>query len=121
MGRSINEGFDANADLSAKQYYMVVNSTGNRVDAAGTAGEEVIGVIQNKPSAAGRRATVTLLGYTRVRAGDTITAGGVFATDANGTAVAVTSGSYGAGVAITGVASGGIFQGHVTHPGYKGY
>lgn len=114
----MDETFVANADLSAKQFYLVVNSTGNRIGASG-AGAAAIGALQDKPQS-GENGTVRLMGRSRIRAGDTITAGGIFASDANGTAVAVTSGTYGVGTAITGVASGGIFDGMITHAGYKG-
>ena len=115
---NLYETFVANADLSAKQFYLVVNSTGNLLGVAG-AGAVVAGVLQDKPQS-GEHGTVTILGRSRVRAGDTITAGGLFTSDATGTAVAVTSGTYAAGLALTGVASGGIFDGLINHAGYKG-
>lgn len=118
MNYRMDETFVANADLSAKQFYLVVNSTGNRVGVSG-AGAAAAGVLQDKPQS-GEFGTVTILGRSRVRAGDTITAGGLFASDATGTAVAVTSGAYAAGLALTGVASGGIFDGLINHAGYKG-
>lgn len=112
------ESFVANADLSAKQFYLVVNSTGNRIGVA-VAGAAAAGVLQDKPQS-GEHGSVMIMGRSRVRAGDTITAGGLFASDATGTAVAVTSGTYAVGMALTGVASGGIFDGLINHAGYKG-
>ena len=112
------ESFVANADLSAKQFYLVVNSTGNRIGVAG-AGAAAAGALQDKPQS-GENGTVMIMGRSRVRAGDTITAGGLFASDATGTAVAVTSGAYAVGLALTGVASGGNFDGLINHAGYKG-
>lgn len=114
----MDEAFVANADLSGKQYYIVVNSTGNRVGVSG-AGAAAAGVLQDKPQS-GEHGTVRLVGRSRVRAGGTITAGGLFASDATGTATAVTSGAYALGLAITGVASGGIFDGIINHAGYQG-
>jgi hypothetical protein len=78
-----------------------------------------IGVLQNKPKS-GEHATVRVFGRSRIKAGGTITAGGAFTVTANATATAVASGQYILGIAITGVASGGIFTGFINHAGYKG-
>lgn len=117
MSDFVNDSFKANADLSSSQYYMLVNSVGNLVDAAGS-GAVVIGVLQNKPES-GEHASVTMVGKTRVKAGGTITEGQLFMSDASGTATAVTSGQWVAGHAITGVASGGYFDA-VIRGGYNG-
>lgn len=113
-----DETFKANADHTSNQYKFMVNSgSDSRVDLAGTAGEKVIGVLQNKPGAAGRAASVRVRGKSRIRAGGTIVGGGGFQTDASGTAIATTSGSQEVGTAITSVASGGIFEGEINQPG----
>ena len=75
-----------------------------------------IGVLQNKPES-GENATVTILGKTRIMAGGTITAGAGFTTTLSATATATASGDYELGRSITGVASGGIFEGVITHGG----
>lgn len=112
------ETFVANANLSTKQYYMVVNSAARLADIAGS-GAIVAGVLQNKPES-GQHAEVVVLGKSKVKAGGTITAGQVFMSDASGSATAVTSGLWIAGLAITGVASGGIFDAIIGPGGYKG-
>ena len=113
-----DETFKANADLSSNQYkFMVSSGSDSRVDIAGTAGEKCVGVLQNKPAAAGRAAAVRVRGRSRIRSGGTIVGGGGFQTDASGTAIATTSGSQEIGQAITSVASGGIFEGEITQPG----
>lgn len=115
----VNQTFIANVDLSTYQYHIMVNSAGPRVERGATLGEAVLGVLQNKPQS-GEHATVTCLGYSKVKAGGTIAAGGDFSVTASGTAVAVASGYYILGRALTSVASGGFFEGIITHAGYKG-
>ncbi len=66
---------DAGADLSTKQYYGVkLNSTGQAILCT-AAGENVYGVLQNKPAAAGRAAEVAVGGTCRAIAGGVIQPG----------------------------------------------
>ncbi len=119
MSNYQDETFVADADLSGSQYRIVISSgTASHVGLSG-AGAVAIGVLQDKPTA-GQFGTVRLAGKSRVKAGDTITAGALFTSDATGGAVAVASGNYCLGTALTGVASGGVFTGHINHAGYKG-
>ena len=60
---------------------------------------------------------ITTSGKSRIFAGGTITAGAGFTTTASATATATASGDYELGRSITGVASGGIFEGVITHGG----
>lgn len=64
--------FDAGADLSANQFYPVILGSTGRVTIPGGQGVYAIGVLQNKPAAAGRSATVMCSGITKVRAGAAI-------------------------------------------------
>ena len=112
----VNDTFIASNDLDSYQYTIQVNSIGKYTDRAGTAGAATAGVLQNKPQA-GEHATVTILGKTRIFAGGTITAGAGFTTTVSGTATTVASGDYELGRSVTGVASGGLFEGVVTHAG----
>lgn len=59
----------AAADLSTKQFYGVEINSSGQVSVNNAAGEFCIGVLQNKPSAAGRAATVAYSGITKVVAG----------------------------------------------------
>lgn len=89
----------AAADLSAAQFKLLtVNSSGNAALAGATS--LVVGVLQNKPDAAGKAATVAYAGVSKVVAGGSITAGARVTADANGAAVAAAS----AGDAVLGVA-----------------
>lgn len=82
----------AAADLSAKQYrFVTIDSSGNA--AVSTRGALSCGVLQNKPSASGRAATIRVVGgtTTKVVLGGTVTAGQVAVSDANGAAVTASS------------------------------
>lgn len=75
----------AAADLSANQYQFVkINSSGQAALAA-SAGEAVIGVLQNKPTS-GQVAQIMVQGITKVLCGGTVTAGDLVASDASGKA-----------------------------------
>ena len=96
----------AGADLSTKQFYLVKkNSTNGQVAVAGD-GERAIGVLLNKPSAAGPVAKVQVGGVATVICGTGgLTAGAEFASSATGTAVPATASENKLGVALeTGVA-----------------
>jgi hypothetical protein len=99
----------ASADLSAAQFKVVtVNASGQAAVANATA--LAVGVLQNKPTAAGQAATVAFGGVTKVTAGAAITAGARVTADANGNAIAAaTAGDAVLGVALTGAASGDVF------------
>lgn len=89
----------AAADLSTHQYkLMTLNSSGQA--ALGNATNLIVGVLQNKPTAAGQAATLCWAGVSKVVAAGVITAGARVTSDANGLAIAATT----AGDAVVGVA-----------------
>ena len=82
----------ANTDLSAYQYHFVKLTADNTVDICG-AGEQAIGILQNKPSVAGQAARVRVFGVSRFVNG---TAGAIaygvkVKSDGDGHGVAATS------------------------------
>lgn len=80
--------FEAAGDLSADQYLiMAKNTTTRQVAKAAADSDEIVGVLQNKPAAAGRAATVRCGAVTKVIAGATVAAGDQVTSDANGKAV----------------------------------
>ena len=81
----------ANTDLSTKQWYVVdLNSSGN-VAVAG-AGSSFIGVLTNKPDAAGKAASVAISGQVPVIAGGTVAPADFLKIDSSGRVVAASSG-----------------------------
>lgn len=59
-------GLVAAADLSTKQFYFVELTAAGTVNVCGAATDKAVGVLQNKPDAAGRVAEVMVIGITKV-------------------------------------------------------
>ena len=98
-------GLVADSDLSAKQYYIMKVSAAGKVDLCGD-GELMIGVLQIKPDADGRGATVAGVGsVTKVIAGAAITAGDKVSSDTDGKAITATDGDWMLGIALDTVAN----------------
>lgn len=89
-------GLIAGADLSAEQYAAVKIGAAFSVSAFAAATDDFLGVLQNKPAAAGEPANVVVLGTTKARLGGTVTAGDRLKVQADGefvTATEITDGS----------------------------
>ena len=80
--------FEASADLSTRQYHIVAkNAVARQVFLANSVDDVIVGVLQNKPAATGRAATVRIGGIAKVKAGAAIAAGVRVGTDATGRAI----------------------------------
>jgi len=109
-------GLEAGADLSTKQYFFVKKSaTDDQCVIADTDGEVVLGVLQNKPNAAGVEAEVMVAGVSKIEAGEALTAGDLIGTDSSGKAKKIEGSITGAdvgdfvfGICLVGVASGEV-------------
>lgn len=120
--------FPAGSDLSTKQFFFVTLNGSSQLAVAG-ANVSVLGVLQDKPAAAGRGGQVRYLGITKVLAGGTITVNDKVASDASGKAVKATAasvsagtpeplaGSYVAGIALGSASSGDYVSVLLTHAG----
>jgi hypothetical protein len=93
----------ANTDLSALQYtFVALNSSGNVIAPTGQ-GAAVIGVLQNKPSAAGMPAQVAYSGVSKVKLGaDSLDSGIEVTTGADGQAETAASGDISHGTLFEG-------------------
>ena len=98
----------AASDLSAKEYYFVtVDSSGNL--AASVPGDRPLGILQDKPAAAGRAGRVAISGVSKVVLGGTVTAGDAMGFDTNGAGVTLASGdSDSVGICVVGGNSGDV-------------
>ena len=67
--------FPAAADLSGKQYHIVDMESDGEVTSTTGATDSPVGVLQNKPAAAGRAASVAIGGITKVAARSTAGSG----------------------------------------------
>lgn len=95
----------AAADLSEKQYYIVLISAQDKVNLCGSGGE-AIGVLQNKPAADGRSAQVRIVGISQIEYGATVAAGAKVMSDGNGKGITATQKTKYIGRAIEGGDSG---------------
>ncbi len=105
---------DAGADLSGDQFKIVKLNTAAQVIIVALETDFPIGILQNKPGAAGERAIIALLdgAILKVQAGDTIAAGAVVGMDdANGLAGAEgAAGELNIGVAVTPGVDGEVME-----------
>lgn len=77
---------EASADLSTHQHKFVVVDASGQAALAG-ANVDVVGVLQNKPAAAGRAAEIMVSGISKVIAGAAVTQGSRVRSDASGLAI----------------------------------
>ena len=99
----------ANADLSTHQFKFMKVSGDFTVDLNTTNAGNCLGVLQDKPNAAGVPANVMVDGVTKVKLGATLTAGAEVMSNASGVAVAATGvNAVVMGVLLEGGASGEI-------------
>ena len=96
--------FEAGADLSTKQFFAVAIAADQQVDPSG-AGLQSVGVLQNKPSAAGRAATVMINGVTKASAGAAIAVNDAVAAAADGQFVTAAPGDIVLGIALEAAAA----------------
>ncbi len=90
-------GLKAGADLSTKQFFAVKVDTDGDVVLAG-AGEVAVGILQDKPAADGRAATVADGGVSKCVFGATVAPGALVMSDANGKLITATTGNYVIGI-----------------------
>lgn len=102
---------EAGADLSTLQHHFVVMASDGQVDNVQSAGGDADGVLLNKPSAAGRAATVQVGGVAKVKAGSGgITRGQKVQSDATGKGILAASGDHVLGKALTTAAEDEYFS-----------
>ena len=66
--QQLNMSFAAGADLSAKQFFaMKLGTTAGQIVIGAAAADYIIGILQNKPAAAGRAAELCTYGRTKAQ------------------------------------------------------
>jgi len=78
----------ADADRSGKQFYFMKMSSTDFTFSLCGAGEVPLGILQNKPAAAGRAGQIRRVGLSKLVLGGTVAAGGLIKSDAAGAGVA---------------------------------
>jgi len=104
----ISVSLEAGADLSAGQYKFVLVAADGQVDIVGSAGGDADGILQNDPAAAGRAATIGVLGISKVLLGGTVAAGAKVQSDGSGRAITAATGDHVLGKCLVGGAVGEI-------------
>jgi len=100
---------EAGSDLSAGQYLFVDVASDKQIDVVSTKGAKALGILQDKPAAAGRPGCVAIGGVSKVECGGTIAAGGEVISDDDGAALAKDAVSqFVMGTALEGGAAGEI-------------
>ena len=108
---------DAGEDLSSNQYYVVKQSTSDGdAELADTAGERVLGVLQNDPES-GEQAAICVMGPTRLKIGGTVTAFQPLQADTDGMAIVGTTGDYIFAMALEAGVDGDVIEALITHEG----
>lgn len=89
---NLDLSFIAENDLSAQQYGIVEMSAEDQVDLSDGAADDIVGILQNKPTA-GQRAIVRIFGVSRLRANTAgLAVGDAWGTDGAGRGVAKVTG-----------------------------
>lgn len=101
--------FEAGSDMSADQFKFVGINASGQLALAGD-GTTAIGVLENKPAAAGRAGSVAIAGIVQVLCGGTVTRGGQVASDAAGLAVDSTTADIILGEALMTGAAGSVIS-----------
>lgn len=122
-GFAWDEPFKAAANLSSKQYYAVEVTAADTVNVCNAATDVVIGVLQNKPEAAGHAARVRVFGKTQaITDGSSvnIAAGDWLGTNATGKLVKKATADYGVCAIANGAstADGTIIEVYLLGPGF---
>lgn len=91
---------EAGQDLSTKQFLFMVMASDGQIDPVGTQGIDAIGVLCNKPDAAGKAAEVAVYGVAKVTAGGSVAAGAKVMSDNTGKAITATSTAFCLGIHV---------------------
>ncbi len=102
----------AAADLSEKQFFGVKEDSG--VALGDTAGEMLLGVLQNKPES-GQTARYRINGTSLFKIGGTVAAGNELQIDTDGMFIAAESGDYVHGIATEAGVDGDLISARVVH------
>lgn len=107
----------AAADYSAKQYFLVKQTASDTATLAG-AGEDVIGVIANKPRSGELASVQSISGSLTIKVvlGGTVAIGAPLKSDANGKAITATTGNKAFGRAMIAGVAGDIIE---VRPGFE--
>ncbi len=104
------KAFEAAADYSAKQFFIVAVSADGVATLATAATDKLVGTIMNEPKS-GEMLSVQALGFARAIAGGSVSIGDFLTADGSGEAIATTTtGNQVIGMAIEAADDGDVFE-----------
>lgn len=108
----------AGADYSTSQFRIVTIATDGQIDPVAAGTVPAIGVLMNKPAAAGAGAEVAIAGVAKVEAGAAIDEGSwvVAVTGGRGSPVAAGGTAYVVGMCVQSASGSGAFAGVLVMP-----
>jgi hypothetical protein len=108
------KSFLAAGDLSSYQYYLMKVSADNTVNVCAATTDKPVGILQNKPTAAGQPAEVMVFGVSKCSADAALAYGNVLGTSDDGQGTPVTESAaataYAVGTCLVGAGSGNAGQ-----------
>lgn len=111
--QGLDVSLKAAADLSALQFRIMKISAARTINKATAATDLFAGVLQDKPAAAGRAATLRVAGISKIECGATVTVGAMLTSDSVGRCIDIASGSgetdHHIGIALEAGADAGVF------------
>ena len=84
-----DQAFEASGDLSSDQFHAVFIDGDGRITTVSSTTQHIDGILQDKPSAAGRAGAIRKIGKSKVMLGGTVNEGDTLAADTSGHAVAI--------------------------------
>ncbi len=119
FGSQLSYTMKAAGDLSAAQYHIMRDKADGTVDITSKVNIlTAVGVLQNKPAAANRAATIAYAGKSKIRAGGSITMGDLLTTNSSGRAATAGSGDLVIGRALATAGADGDTITCILYPPY---
>lgn len=113
-----NHTLQSAADLSASQYLAVKPNASGLAALCSVDGQKAMGILQNKPAAANRAASIMVYGISKAIAGGTVAFWDAIGTNAAGKLIKVDEEADAVlGRALTAAVTDGVFQLLITHEG----
>ncbi len=120
-GTGVDITLPAGADMSSHQYKCVTLDSSGYATVSSNATAAIIGVLQNKPGAAGRAARVRISGLSLFKFGAAVVAGNMIAAMNDGTGqTTTTDGNAVVGMALVGVGASADISTLLVRPGWLG-
>lgn len=120
-GTGVDITLPAGSDMSSHQYKFVTLDSSGYATVCSNATATIVGVLQNKPAAAGRGARVRIAGISLFKFGAAVVAGNMISAMNDGTGqTTTTDGNAVGGIALVGVGASADISSLLLRPGWLG-